>query len=260
MIRLNGAPINATIFPDGTSQVWKVEQIQSLTWADVVWDYEFESEFLKLAQLKSLLDSLNIKSFLTITYLPYARQDKEVSNTTTFALHTFANLLNSLNFSYISIVDPHSNVATKLIKNSEAVYPTDIINKIINLTNPDYICYPDKGAKDKYSKIIDYPYIYAEKVRNQLTGEIESIQIIGNPLDQNILIVDDICDGGGTFIKLMNSLLRNLSKETNLYVSHGIFSKGLNCLHEAGIKRVFTKNGEMFEVDNNIGYKKLTES
>lgn len=259
MIRLNGSPINVTLFPDNTSQVWQLPEntLKTTNYASVTWDFSHEGEFLHLAQLKTLLDRYSFKTDLLISYLPYGRQDKEVSNSSTFALRTFANLLNSINFNNITIIDPHSNIAIDLINNSQATYPIETIKKVIELTEAQVICYPDKGAKEKYSKLLDFPSIYAEKVRNQLTGEIESIRIIGNPIDQNVLIVDDLCDGGGTFIGLMDRMLRDLSKETNLYVSHGIFSKGLKPILNSGIKRVFTKDGEVFEDSKSINYRRL---
>jgi ribose-phosphate pyrophosphokinase len=56
------------------------------------------------------------------------------------------------------------------------------------------------------------------------------------------MICDDIADGGKTFIELAKSL-NGIVKDINLYVSHGIFSKGLKVLHDAGISKIFTKEG-----------------
>lgn len=260
MIRLNGLPINITVFPDNTSQVWKLKSLEDKenNYFHVEWDFSSESELLHLAQLKYLLDYKQVDCSLTIKYLPYARQDKSVNNFSTFALYPFSDFLNSLNFKKIYIIDPHSTVSLDLIKNSEAIYPVETIKKVIELTSPDVICYPDKGAKSKYSKIIDFPSIYAEKIRDQSTGNIISIKIIGNPIDQKVLIVDDICDGGGTFILLMDRMLKELSKETNLFVSHGIFSKGIKVLKDSGIKKIFTIDGEVSEDHNNqLTYRRL---
>jgi len=263
MIRLNGEPINVALFPDNTSQVWKLPDI-SYTWADISWEFSSESEFIHLAQLKTLLDSHSVKSYLTIKYLPYGRQDKEVSNTSTFALRTFATLLNSLHFSHVTIIDPHSIIATDLIKNSEAKYPIEDVMKIAYLLKIDLFCYPDKGAYLKYTgfpniqnEIYDYPCITCNKVRNQSTGEILSNELIGDVKNKNVLIVDDICDGGMTFIKTAELLYAAGAKEVNLFVSHGIFSKGLKVLKQANIKRIFTQDGEALEYNGVIFNKNL---
>ena len=85
MINVNGIILNITTFSDKTTQVWKLTNLKNSL--HVVWDFENESEIIHLAQLKDLADASGIDfSTLLISYLPYARQDKEVSNETTFAL------------------------------------------------------------------------------------------------------------------------------------------------------------------------------
>jgi len=47
------------------------------------------------------------------------------------------------------------------------------------------------------------------------------------------IIVDDICDGGGTFNLLAEEFFKDPASEgaeLALFVSHGIFSKGLNAI------------------------------
>lgn len=258
MIYLNLQPLNVTLFPDNTSQVWKLpKEILNSNTVEIDWEFNNEGEFMQLAQLKQLLDHHSINTHLTLKYLPYGRQDKEVSNSTTFALRTFANLLNSLDFDHIAINDPHSEIALTLINNSYAYYPTKNIENIIKLTESDIVCYPDKGALTKYSQVYDFPNIYGEKLRDQITGNITNYKLVGNPKDCKILIVDDICDGGMTFILLSKQLMEAGAKEVNLFVSHGIFSKGIKILKEAGIKRVFTTDGEVDETHNGFTYRRI---
>lgn len=254
MITVNGVKIVPTMFPDRTSQVWKIpKEIFNRIDPDalhlqVKWQFENESEIIQLAQLKDLLDQHNLDKTLEIAYLPYGRQDKEISNESTFALRSFAKLLNAMEWEMISIMDPHSEVAIDLIENSHALYPRREVEEIAQLIGGDTIfCYPDKGALKKYNKIYDMSFrltVTGNKVRNQLTGNIESYELVGNVKDKNVLIVDDIADGGATFILLTKELLKAGSKEVNLFVTHGIFSKGLEVLKESGIKRIFTKDGE----------------
>ncbi len=75
-------------------------------------------------------------------------------------------------------------------------------------------------------------------------------------MDQKVLICDDLADGGATFIRIMD-MLRPLSKEVTLYVTHGIFSKGLKVLKDSGINRIFTQYGEASEVQNQLTYRTL---
>lgn len=254
MIKINGTPLNVTIFPDQTSQVWKVStlEIPNTNWVHVSWEYSNEGEFLQIAQLKDLLDAKGFEAALRIKYLPYGRQDKEVSNEATFALRTFAKLLNSLAFKEVIIHDPHSTIALDLIKNSRAVYPKDAIYELIHRSEIDIACYPDKGARTKYTEVykdeIGSAHVYGEKVRDQLTGNILKYDLIGGERvkGKKVLIIDDICDGGMTFKILAKDLLEAGAKEVNLFVTHGIFSKGIKTLKESGINKVFTADGEIF--------------
>lgn len=260
MLYLNGKPVHPTIFPDHTSQVWKLDfnQISSRK-ATVRWEFTHEGEFMQLAQLKMLLDHHGIRNVdLELSYLPYGRQDKKVENLATFALRTFAHQLNLMKFRRVEIMDPHSDVALTCIYNSSAIYPYKALKASLELTGADIVCYPDKGAHKKYSEVYAaLPHIYGEKVRDQLTGNITSYEVIGEGAGKNVLIVDDICDGGMTFKILAKELLAKGAKEVNLFVTHGIFSKGLKTLKEAGINRIFTQDGEASEVQNHIVYRKV---
>ena len=266
MIYLNGKPVNTTLFPDNTSQVWKIPtlDIPDTNWVHVKWDFSHEGEFIQLAQLKSLLDAKGFRATLRLSYLPYGRQDKEVSNDATFALRTFNKYLDFMDWDEIIVMDPHSSVIMDYVRNVKAVYPVNEVMHVANMLEADLFCYPDAGAYKKYTgdgdvqkEIYDYPCITGEKVRDQATGNILSYKLIGNPNGKKVLIVDDICDGGATFKLLAKDLLAAGATEVNLFVTHGIFSKGLRTLLESGIKRVFTKDGEAGEHQNIITYRKI---
>lgn len=126
MIALNGNVIKPTMFPDGTSQVWRIELPEEIgPYSIVKWEFENEAEFMHLAQLKSLLDQTRRGVQLYLPYLPYGRQDKDPQNNQTFALFTFARLLNVLDFESVSCFDPHSSVANFLINKFYPIYPDD---------------------------------------------------------------------------------------------------------------------------------------
>lgn len=261
MLYLNGQPLDVTRFPDGTSQVWKLPPSTfESNKAEVFWDFTNEAEVMHLLQLQHLLitENRNMQTTLTIKYLPYARQDKYVSNESTFALRTFLDVIHRFNFHKIIVMDPHNFDAVRPGCQVQAIYPTAEVAKVMDLTKSDLVCYPDKGAVKKYTSIYDYPHIFGEKVRDQLTGNITSYQLIGDPAGKNVLIVDDICDGGMTFKLLAKDLLAAGANEVNLFVTHGIFSKGLRTLKDAGIKRVFTQDGEALRYQDQIMYRRLS--
>jgi ribose-phosphate pyrophosphokinase len=256
MLYLNDRPVTPTLFPDNTSQVWKLPEIDLMcSTARIRWEFQHEGEFMHLAQLKDLLDANEVKADLFISYLPYARQDKDIDNESTFALASFARLLNYLCFDKVAILDPHSAQALGMIADAQPFYPTAELKTAIAETAPDCICYPDSGAAKKYTSLYwtGLPYITATKVRDQLTGKITSYELNEKP-GKRVLIVDDICDGGATFISLSKMLRDGGAEDVNLFVTHGIFSRGVRPLKEAGIGRVFSVKGEADEFDGNIVY------
>lgn len=249
MISINGKELTPTVFPDQTSQVWKLEPSLLLqTFVMVEWNFSHEGEFMQLAQLKALLAHHNIQAALHMPYLPYARQDKEISNTATFGLYIFADFLNLLGFKEVTCVDAHSEVAGDLIKNFISYPPLVQIENAFKLSGANVLCFPDHGAAAKYGKIGLSPIsaIVGHKKRDPITGNITEFSIAGNPAGTRILIVDDIIDGGLTFVKLAELLFQGGAESVDVYATHGIFSKGVDILYKAGIGSVFTKDGVIF--------------
>lgn len=223
MLKLNGKEVKPTIFPDKTSQVWKLDTI--LDNNVIEWRYETEAEFIHLAQLVTLLKKKGRGTIeLWMPYLPYARQDKFIHNNECFALRTFANLLNQLELNRISSFDAHSAVAGRVIKNFHSVSADALIGQIVK--DYDVIIYPDAGAVTRYTNH-GKPYDCGNKVRDQLTGRITHYELTqgGFPAGTRALVIDDICDGGATFV-LLGQELEKRGIKASLYVSHGIFSKG----------------------------------
>ena len=248
MITVNGIEVKPTIFPDGTSQVWKLPNEAFISSVVVIWKFENEAEFMHLAQLSTLLISKHCQFTLYMPYLPYARQDKGITNETTFAFHTFRELLNCLHFNTITVYDAHNPNQVfdcGFRSNWTNISPKEDIDKVIELVKPDSLVFPDKGAFNKYHQEFEMPFIYGLKTRDQLTGEITGYKLMGNPKDESVLIVDDLADGGATFVNLAAKLKERGCKEINMFVSHGLFTKGTKILFDAGISRIFTKDGEV---------------
>lgn len=244
MLYLNGDPVPVTIFPDKTSQVWKIPEKQIHPHHNhVEWMFESEAEFMHLAQLRALLEPGLVELYLP--YLPYGRQDKEPKNDRTFALYPFLVLLDFLDFDKIVVFDPHNpEIVKEVLTNVEFPDVTPYIKLAKDSVRADAVCFPDAGASRRYGKLWGNT-CYAEKTRDQFTGEITNSKLTGYQAQEKVLIIDDICDGGATFVRLAKNLYAAGAKEVHLYVSHGLFTKGTQVLRDAGIKRIFTKYGEM---------------
>lgn len=252
---LDAVEAKATIFPDKTSQVWKLpaeflEVLEKEAACTIRWDFENEAELVHLAQLVYLLNCYHLQVLnLEMPYLPYARQDKHPCNERTFALYPFAKLINSMEFNNVTVLDAHS-IHAYAIDHLTVKSARNYIREAIELSGANTVVFPDSGAKARYEVEIslDFPnmrLIGASKTRTQENGNIVSASIHGIVKGHKVILVDDICDGGATFIVLADVLLKAGAKAMHLYVTHGIFSKGVDVLRKAGISRIFTHKGEM---------------
>lgn len=248
--------LQPTIFPDGTSQVWKLPQdVLDSHILNVTWNFESEREILDLLSLRMLMPPCILN--LRIPYLPYGRQDKQVGNQSTFNLRVFAELINNLIPNSVISVDTHNPAETaSLIHRFSNVEVTDIHKHLIDKLQPTYVVFPDAGAETRYNVNLGVPSVICSKVRDQLTGNItgHDVPCPGIKPGDKFLIIDDICDGGATFISIAKKL-RSLQTDIkiDLFVTHGIFSKGKDILITNGINEVYTtnsliKNGEGFKV------------
>jgi ribose-phosphate pyrophosphokinase len=178
---------------------------------------------------------------LFIPYLPYSRQDRVCSKGEAFSLKIIADIFNNLNLDEIITYDPHSNVAEilfdKLTVISNDVEVRNFVRDIGYSEGREgkaLIC-PDAGAAKKTQWLYqNLPHIfdtlvYCNKVRRP-DGGITIGDIKHNIRGMDVLVVDDICDGGATFIELGKRLEEAHVKSASLFVSHGIFSNGVSGL------------------------------
>jgi ribose-phosphate pyrophosphokinase len=190
---------------------------------------------LTIDAIRRISPKIRIK--LEIPYFPYARQDRVCNYGEALSIRVMADLINGLNCESVLIHDPHSDVVGALVNNCRIEPIHNIIRftslgKFIKDRNYDLVS-PDAGAEKKVrttASILGRGAYYAYKSRNTLTGEITSVRFDDDVLGKNLLIVDDICDGGRTFIQLADRLMHNGAVNVCLYITHGIFSKGLAIL------------------------------
>lgn len=179
---------------------------------------------------------------LFIPYLPYARQDRKMVKGEPLSLKVFAMMLNNQGYSKVSVYDVHSEVALALIDNSEGITNHSFVKEVLKDKMDYRIVSPDAGAFKKiFSLCQSLSYtdeiICANKVRDVSNGNIISTTVYGEVTDYHCYIVDDICDGGGTFVLLADALLNKGARSVSLIVSHGIFSKGLPL---SGINQIYS--------------------
>jgi ribose-phosphate pyrophosphokinase len=188
------------------------------------------------------------KTALGLAYVPYARQDRVCNEGEALSIKVFSNLINSMNFDAVLTYDNHSDVASALINNCSNVTVTEILASTFEAGQifdiPELLVSPDAGANKKVfelSKATGIEMIRADKTRCTATGEITGTVVFVEDLTgQHVMIVDDICDGGRTFIELAKVLKAKNAEKVTLYITHGIFSQGVDVLFENGIDTVIT--------------------
>lgn len=217
---------------------------------------KLNGELFEVASLVGILRDINprIRIELFMPYGPYARQDRRMVQRDAFSLKTYANILNSLQLDKVYVMDSHSTVLPALVDNCVDI-PQSTVLKLIKAINAELgtdtiVVSPDMGAVKKASEAVyainATGIAYLNKTRNPATGAITGMEMMGGGSasglrGRNLLIVDDLCDGGATFIHAAK-LLREFEPNTiQLYVTHGIFSRGTDEMLSFGrIDRIWT--------------------
>ena len=202
-------------------------------------------------------------------YVPYfigARSDRQFTNgDANYLKQVICPIINAQGFKKVTVVDPHSDVLEACLNNFDKVDNHHIVKKALtDIDNRNdareriVLVSPDAGA---YKKIFDvaqkfdiHNIITATKVRDIRTGKILHTEIptLDQHRDLKYVIIDDICDGGRTFIELSKAIKGSRpTAEVYLVVTHGIFSNGFLELSEH-VNKIYCSNS--YSDRNDIEY------
>ena len=206
-------------------------------------------------------------------YIPYCvggRSDRKFQDGgINYIKQVIAPIINSQGYEKVTIMDPHSDVLEACINNFEKVDNLRVVQdslikhwtsdgKIISDMSKIVFLSPDSGALKKVHKVADnfqskYDVVVCTKHRD-LNGKLSktTVPLTDEMLDKDLFIVDDICDGGGTFINIARIIKENEQFKGRIYliVTHGIFSKGFEDLGEY-FNGIYTTNSISDVVDEN---------
>lgn len=251
MIKLNNIELNFETYPNGETRV-DGRQIRDNMEKDgntIFLKYEKDEDLIKLLFVKSYLDEYRVLTSLVIYYMPYSRMDR-VENRSVFTLKYICNLVNYLDFFSVVVIEPHSDVTPALLDRCKVYYPViDLLEKVMIEVNfnagKDFIFFPDAGASKRYSKEIGWRQLVGYKKRDFDTGEITHLEVMGDiqERDFKVIIVDDLCSYGGTFIRSARKLKELGASDIYLLVTHCEESIFKGDLFNSGlIKKVFATN------------------
>jgi ribose-phosphate diphosphokinase len=263
MIKINSFNTEITQFPNG-------ERGYEFTVSDVehvrlFFKYEDDKDIFSLICAAETIYRWNkqAKIELIMPYIPYSRMDRVKKASSAFTLKSFANVVNNIvKPQHIKCLDAHSDV-------SLALFDCHVYNfkPQIRFINEKYdrdttlIVYPDGNAAKKYKEYLsEFKSISLLKDRNFESGQIAASTITDSKdlekLDlskiKNVVIVDDLCSKGGTFLRAsenIRALLKNDSVNIDLVVAHCEY----NILNGQLLSKDSPFNGKFYTSDSIIG-------
>ena len=233
-------------FPDGEVQISLSEFSHKEDSIIVKCRITNAEELFLVCQVCDILDRHEVLYKLNIYYLMSMRMDRVMDFNRPFTLKIVLNSLKNCNADVIEILEPHSDVYydSRFGGKFTELY---IINSPSNTVwNNFQINLPDAGAKKRYDFQYNETTLTCNKVRDLNTGKILEIKVDNPEVISNkpLLILDDLCDGGGTFCgiaKAFNAL--GVPKERlNIAVTHMVNPKGIENLSNNFNKVWFTNS------------------
>lgn len=223
-------------------------------------------DLMNVAMAIEIRKSHNLPTDLEILYLMGGRSDRRQSPDEPYTLKAVCDIVNSWKCNSITVLCPHSRATIDLLDNYDEhadwsldeFFDKSILHGLAYFENlkgytPEEksswrdrhdisFVFPDEGACKRFtkSKLIKWwpnaEIVTLKKDRDERTGIIKSIEKSKGSVKKYCFIIDDLCDGGRTFIDAAKILK---SKKLGLVVPHSIFNKGLEL---EGISYIATTN------------------
>lgn len=187
---------------------------------------------------------------LVIPYFGYARQDRMAEPNTPISSKVIADILYSVSINHIITVDLHS-------AQTQGFFDMTIENITLEGQFAEYIeknfkkdsfaiASPDAGGVKRARKIADLVHcddvIIIDKNRYK-KNKSKVMNIIGNPKDKNIIIIDDMIDTAGTICHAATALKQGGAKYVSVMATHPVFSgNAYNNLANQDIDQIVVTN------------------
>jgi len=188
-----------------------------------------------LMQLLIMMDALRRASARRITavipYFGYARQDRKTDGRTPISAKLVANLICTAGADRVLTVDLHAGQIQGFFD-----IPTDnlfggpvMVDDIKERYGRDrlVIVSPDVGgvvrARSLAKRLNDSDLAIVDKRRPE-AGKSEVMNIIGDVKGAHCIMLDDICDSGGTLANAAAALKEQGAASVAAYVTHGVLS------------------------------------
>ncbi|HMK19266.1 MAG TPA: ribose-phosphate pyrophosphokinase [Chitinophagaceae bacterium] len=222
--------VNIQRFSDGEIQPTFMESIRG--------DFVFlvqstHSPAENLMELLLMIDAAKrasaYKIIAVIPYYGYARQDRKDRPRVAIGSKLIANMIQAAGADRLITMDLHAPQIQGYFDipvdhlDSHAVFIPYIENlKLENLT----FAAPDVGSANRIREISSYfeaEMVICDKHRKR-ANEIASMVVIGDVTDRDVVIIDDICDTGGTLAKSAALLMEKGARSVRALITHPVLS------------------------------------
>lgn len=214
----------------------RVYLISSPNDSDKIMQLNFAIDAAKRAAAKEIIP--------IIPYFPYARQDKKDQTRGPIGGKVFAEMLENRGATQIITFDLHAdqiqgffNIPVTHMEGKylfdRYLYDTWRENEFDKSNECSIVlCAPDAGAAKRVKHFrdqnkerwgIDFPIVMIDKTRKE-ANKVDSMVIIGDVENKHVIIIDDMCDTGGTLIKAATELKDAGACSVRAIVTHGVLS------------------------------------
>jgi len=169
------------------------------------------------------------KVIAVIPYYGYARQDRKDRPRVAIGSKLVANMLVAAGTDRVVTMDLHAPQIQGYFDipvdhlDSSAIFIPYIENlQLENLT----FAAPDVGSANRIREIASYfecEMVICDKHRKR-ANEIASMVVIGDVTDMDIVLIDDICDTGGTLAKSAGLLIEKGARSVRALCTHPVLS------------------------------------
>lgn len=230
-------------FPDGQPHFELLTDTIDFNEATIEVAIKTSTDLFNVLMVNDVLKHLGYIVNLDVRYLMGARMDRPINSHQPFTLQTVCRMINAGWFRRVRLFDVHSDIATRLLYNAHNILPYGAVRQVFRAVgSPVYVVRPDKGADERVRMLANLNpsaggIIKGEKTRDSQTGKISGFKVSDTPRDLwNALILDDICDGGGTFVGLAKELRKAGAAKVFLFVTHNVQGKK----YLEGIDKIYT--------------------
>ncbi len=183
-----------------------------------------------------------------IPYFGYARSDKKDRPRVPIAAKLVSNLIVKAGAERILTIDLHaSQIQGFFDVPVDHLYAAPIVVDYFNANPIDnlIVVAPDTGGAERaraYAKRLNAGLALCDK-RRERANEADVMNIVGDVTGKNCLIVDDMCDTGGTICKVAEALHKAGANEVYACFTHAVLSgKAAQNINNSHLKKVIVTN------------------